>query len=64
MKTYIKKMNNTDSCQYYVAAITLGEFDLPNWLNENDTWAKGKVAELIAYEPYGVLNFQVIAHNE
>ncbi len=52
------------NCQYYVAAITLGEFNRANWLDGRSKWARSKVVELIAYEPNGVIDFQVVSHNE
>ena len=65
LKEYMDTLDTVHSeCQYYIAAITLGEFDRANWLDGRSKWAKGKVAELIAYEPNGVIDFQVIPHNE
>ena len=65
LKEYMDTLDTVHSeCQYYIAAITLGEFDRANWLDGRSKWAKGKVAELIAYEPDGDINFQVIPHNE
>lgn len=64
LKSYMNTLDTVhQKCQYYVVAITLGDFDRANWLDERSKWAKGKVAELIAYEPNGVLEFQVIPHN-
>ncbi|MBQ3528065.1 MAG: hypothetical protein IJA52_05890 [Clostridia bacterium] len=65
LKAYMDALDTVHSeCQYYIAAITLGEFDRANWLDGRSKWAKGKVAELIAYEPNGIIKFQVIPHNE
>ena len=61
----MKRLDTVHSeCQYYIGAITLGEFNRPNWLDGRSKWAVGKVAELIAYEPDGIIKFQVVAHNE
>lgn len=65
LKEYMDGLDTVhNDCQYYIAAITLGEFDRANWLDGRSKWAQGKVAELIAYEPDGVIDFQVIPHNE
>ncbi len=65
MKEYMNSLDTVHkNCQYYIAAITLGDFDRANWLDGRSKWAQGKVVELIAYEPNGVIDFQVIAHNE
>lgn len=65
LKEYMDALDTVhNECQYYIAAITLGEFDRANWLDGRSKWAKGRVAELIAYEPDGNIMFQVISHNE
>ncbi len=60
-------MNTLDTlhidCQLYITAITLGDFNRPNWLDGRSKWAKEKVTELIAYEPQGLIEFTVIPHN-
>ena len=64
LKEYMNSLDTVHSdCQYYIAAITLGEFDRANWLDGRSTWANGKVAELIADESEGNIKFQVISHN-
>ena len=65
LKEYIDTLDTVHSeCQYYIAAITLGEFDRANWLDGRSKWANGKVAELIADESDGHIKFQVVSHNE
>ncbi len=65
LKEYIDTLDTVHSeCQYYIAAITLGEFDRANWLDGRSKWANGKVAELIADESDGSIKFQVVSHNE
>lgn len=65
LKDYMNKLDTIHSdCQLYIVAITLGEFNRPNWLDGRSKWAKGKVAELIADEHNGDIKFQVIPHNE
>lgn len=65
LKEYMETLETVhNKCQYYIAAITLGEFDRVNWLDGRSKWAKGKVAELIAHEPDGIIKFQVVSHNE
>ena len=65
LKKYIRSLDTVHSeCQYYIAAITLGEFNRANWLDGKSKWATGKVAELIADESEGQIKFQVIPHNE
>ena len=65
LKEYMDGLDTVHSdCQYYIAAITLGEFDRANWLDGRSKWANGKVAELIADESEGFVKFQVIPHNE
>lgn len=63
IKEYINTLDSVHSkCNYYIAAITLGEYNRPNWLDGRSKWAKGRVNELIAYEPNETLSFQVISH--
>ena len=65
LKEYMRSLDSVHSdCRYYIAAITLGEFDRANRLDGRSKWAHRKVAELIAYEPEGTVKFQVISHNE
>lgn len=63
IKEYINVLDSVHAhCNYYIAAITLGEYNRPNWLDGRSKWAKGHVTELIAYEPNQKLNFQIIPH--
>lgn len=65
LKDYMDTLDTVYSdCQYYIAAITLGEFDRANWLDGRSKWANGKVAELIADESDGHIKFQAVPHNE
>jgi len=65
LKEYMRSLDTVHSdCQYYIAAITLGEFDRANWIDGRSKWANGKVAELIADESEGTVKFQVVPHNE
>ena len=65
LKEYMRSLDCVHGdCQYYIAAITLGEFNRANWLDGRSKWANGKVAELIADESEGSVKFQVIPHNE
>lgn len=64
MKDY-KSTEDFKNCQFYNMAITLGDFNRPNWLDKKATnnWAKGCVTELNAYEPNGILEFQIYSYN-
>lgn len=64
LRSYMNTLETLNSkCQYYIVAITLGDFNRANWLDNRSKWAKGKVAELIAYSKNEKVKFEVITHN-
>ena len=66
MRIYQRKNRCLDEhCQFYVAAITPGEFSRPAWLDKRQTnhWAKGWVTELNAHMPNGKMQFDIISYN-
>ncbi|MGN0528090.1 MAG: hypothetical protein ACI4IE_03075 [Eubacterium sp.] len=66
LKDYHRNIRKlSDNCRFYIGAITLGDFTQDEWIYDKRTienWGKGRITELIAYEPNGELEFMSKDH--
>ena len=61
LKAYIE--DNEIDCQYYLGAIREIEWEKENYIDDNDTWANGRVTELVAtWNDDDEMEFKVFEH--